>query len=82
MQPGTSKVPPHLRGVGLPSSGASNAAGASHKREVMNAEEAADFLRIPYDNFRRLAAGLPRHRVTERRYVYLRQELIEWLMRR
>lgn len=48
--------------------------------EVMNAEEAADFLRIPYQNFRRIAQGLPRHPVTERRYVYLRSELIEWLL--
>jgi len=48
----------------------------------MNAEEAADFLRIPYDNFRRMASDLPRHRISERRYVYVRGELLEWLMRR
>ncbi len=52
------------------------------EREVMNAEEAADFLRIAYDSFRRLAPELPRHRITERRYVYFRDELREWLMRR
>lgn len=73
MQPGTRKgtvLPP--RDVGLPLT----------SREVMNAEEAADFLRMPYDSFRRIAADVPRHRVTERRYVYLRNELLEWLMRR
>jgi hypothetical protein len=43
-------------------------------REVMNAKEAADFLRLPYDNFRRLARGLPPHAVSERRYVYLRED--------
>lgn len=75
MQPDTAQVPPHLRGVGLPSS-------ASHEREVMNAEEAAEFLRMPYDSFRRIASEVPRHRLTERRYVYLRDELRDWLMRR
>jgi hypothetical protein len=48
----------------------------------MNAEEAADFLRVPYDNFRKLAPTLPRHAVTERRYVYVRGELLEWLLKR
>jgi hypothetical protein len=39
-----------------------------HKsRELMNAEEAADFLRMPYSEFRRLALYLPRHRLIERR---------------
>ena len=41
-------------------------------RELMNAKEAADFLRMPYPEFRRLAPYLPRHRVAERRYVYHR----------
>jgi hypothetical protein len=48
----------------------------------MIAEEAADFLRIPYDSFRRMASELPRHRLTERRYVYFRNELHDWLMGR
>ena len=39
-----------------------------HKsRELMNAKEAADFLRMPYSELRRLAPYLPRHRLTERR---------------
>jgi hypothetical protein len=33
----------------------------------MNAKEAADFLRMPYSEFRRLAPYLPRHRLTESR---------------
>jgi len=47
-------------------------------RELMNAQEAADFLRISYPEFRRLAPYVPRHPVTERRYVYHRKELLEW----
>jgi hypothetical protein len=51
-------------------------------RELMNAKEAAEFLRIPYSEFRRLAPYLPRHPVTERRYVYHRKELLEWVLTR
>jgi hypothetical protein len=51
-------------------------------RELMNAKEAADFLRMPYSEFRRLAPYLPRHPVTERRYVYHRKELLEWVLTR
>ena len=51
-------------------------------RELMNANEAADFLRVPYSEFRRLAPYLPRHPVTERRYVYHRKELLEWVLTR
>jgi hypothetical protein len=51
-------------------------------RELMSAKEAADFLRMPYSEFRRLAPYLPRHPVTERRYVYHRQELLEWVLTR
>ena len=51
-------------------------------RELMNAKEAADFLRMPYSEFRRLAPYLPRHRVTERRYVYHRKELLDWVLTR
>ncbi len=50
--------------------------------ELMNAKEAADFLRIPDSEFRRLAPYLPRHSVTERRYVYHRKELLEWVLSR
>lgn len=48
-------------------------------KEVMNAKEAADFLRISESEFKRMAPGLPRHAVTERRYIYLRNELLAWL---
>lgn len=51
----------------------------SESREVMNAQEAADFLRIPYGTFRQLAPELPRHAITEARFVYLRSELLGWL---
>jgi hypothetical protein len=51
-------------------------------RELMNAQEAADFLRMPYSEFRRLAPYLPRHPVTERRYIYHRNELLEWVLTR
>ena len=43
---------------------------------------AADFLRISESEFKRMAPGLPRHAVTERRYIYLRSELLAWLTRR
>jgi hypothetical protein len=51
-------------------------------RELMNAKEAADFLRMPYSEFRRLAPYLPRPPVTERRYLYHRKELLEWVLTR
>ena len=57
--------------------------GSLHtSRELMNAQEAAEFLRIPYSEVRRLAPYLPRHPVTERRYVYHRKELLEWVLTR
>jgi hypothetical protein len=48
-------------------------------REVMDAKEAANFLRISESEFKRMAPRLPRHAVTERRYIYLRSELLAWL---
>ncbi len=51
-------------------------------KEVMDAKEAADFLRISESEFKRMAPGLPRHAVTERRYIYLRSELLAWLLGR
>lgn len=51
-------------------------------REVMDAREAADFLRIPYSEFKRIAPCLPRSPVTERRFVYYRRDLLEWLLER
>ncbi len=58
------------------------AAALSSGKEVMNAKEAADFLRISESEFKRMAPGLPRHAVTERRYIYLRSELLTWLLGR
>ena len=55
------------------------AAALASGREVMDAKEAADFLRISESEFKRMAPGLPRHAVTERRYIYLRSELLAWL---
>lgn len=54
------------------------------EREVMDAREAADFLRISYDLFKRMAGQgrFPRHAVTERNYVYLRSELLGWIASR
>jgi hypothetical protein len=51
-------------------------------REVMNGEEAADFLRISIAEFRRQVESLPRHQISATRYVYLRSELLEWLRSR
>ena len=45
----------------------------------MDTKQAADFLRISESEFERMAPRLPRHAVTERRYIYLRSELLAWL---
>ena len=58
-------------------------AGAlSSGRDVMDAKQAADFLRISESEFKRMAQRLPRHAVTERQYIYLRSELLAWLLGR
>src|SRR5215213_1740941 len=46
---------------------------------VMDAKEVASFLRISESEFERMAPRLPRHAVTERRYIYLQSELLAWL---
>jgi hypothetical protein len=51
-------------------------------REVMDAKEAASFLRISESEFKRMAPRLPPHAITERRYIYVRSELLAWLLRR
>jgi hypothetical protein len=51
-------------------------------KEVMDSREAAEFLRLPYSSFREIAPTLPRHAVTPQRFVYLRRELLEWLLER
>ncbi len=54
-----------------------------YDREVMNAEEAADFLRLSPTAFRRLAPALPRCQIYERSgYRYLRSDLLSWLRTR
>jgi hypothetical protein len=54
----------------------------SEAKEVMDAREAAEFLRLPYSSFREIAPTLPRHAVTPSRFVYLRGELLGWLLER
>ena len=52
----------------------------SQEREVMNAVEAADFLRLSEDAFRKLAPSLPRVALYGRfGYRYLRGDLLDWL---
>ena len=54
----------------------------SEAKEVMDSREAAEFLRLPYSSFREIAPTLPRHAVTPHRFVYVRRELLEWLLER
>ena len=62
---------------------ATEAARSPHDREVMNAEEAADFLRLSPTAFRKLAPSLPRCQLYERSgYRYLRSDLLAWLLLR
>ena len=62
---------------------AAKVARAPYDREVMNAEEAADFLRLSPTAFRRLAPTLPRYQIYERSgYRYLRSDLLVWLRAR
>ncbi len=55
---------------------------ASRSKEILDSKETAEFLRLPYSTFKRIAPGLPRHPVTEQRFVYHRGELIEWVLSR
>jgi hypothetical protein len=48
----------------------------------MDFRKAAEFLGLPYNNFREIAPSLPRHAVTPARFVYLRRELLKWLVER
>jgi len=52
----------------------------SEVKEVMNSKETAKFRRLPYSSFREIAPTLPRHAVTPQRFVYLRSELLAWLL--
>ena len=55
---------------------------ASRSKEILDSKEAAEFLRLPYSTFKRIAPSLPRHPVTEQRFVYHRGELVEWVLAR
>ena len=48
----------------------------------MDAKQAADFLRISESEFGRMASRLPRHAVAEWRCIYLRSEIVTWLLGR
>jgi excisionase family DNA binding protein len=56
---------------------------AARSREVMDAKQAAEFLRLSPSEFRKLAAAgvIPRHPVNGKSYRYLRGELLEWVRR-
>jgi Helix-turn-helix domain len=57
---------------------------AARSREVMDAKQAAEFLRLSPSEFRKLAAAgvISRHPVNGKSYRYLRGELLEWVRRR
>jgi hypothetical protein len=55
-------------------------AGNNAPREVMNAQEAADFLRLSEAHFRKIGPAVPRHKLPSGGYRYLRSELLEWLL--
>ncbi len=52
---------------------------AEGEKEVFNAREAAEFVCMPYDSFKRIAPTIDRLPVSEHRYVYLRKDLLTWL---
>jgi hypothetical protein len=52
---------------------------ASEAREVMRASEAAELLSMGEAAFRKLAPEVPRCRISDNRYVYLRKDLPSWL---
>ena len=54
----------------------------SEAKEVMDSREAAEFLRLPNSSFREIAPTLPRHAFKPQRFVYLRRELLVWLLER
>jgi hypothetical protein len=56
--------------------------GSAVPTRVMEAKEAASFVRLSESEFERMAPRLPRYAVTERRYIYLRSELLAWLLGR
>lgn len=51
----------------------------AEEREVMSPQEAADFLRMPYHSFKKIAPTIKRVPVSSQRFVYLREDLVAWL---
>ncbi len=51
---------------------------------VLEAPEAAAFLKLNLSEFKRLAAAgeIPRHKTTDNRYRYYAYELLDWLLAR
>jgi hypothetical protein len=47
--------------------------------EVMRASEAAEFLTMGQQAFSKIAPELPRSRISDSRFVYLRKDLLSWL---
>ena len=51
----------------------------AQEREVMSPQEAADFLRMPYHSFKKIAPTIKRVPASSQRFVYLREDLVAWL---
>lgn len=47
--------------------------------EAINSRDAAEFLAISHASFNKLAPSLPRCRISDNRFVYLRADLLSWL---
>jgi hypothetical protein len=51
-------------------------------KEVVDSSEAAEFPGLLYSSFREIDPALHGHAVSAQRFVYLRPELLAWLMER
>ena len=51
-------------------------------REVMNTRQATEFMGMTYNAFRLHDPAMPRRQISKQRYVYLREDLLEWLRSR
>jgi hypothetical protein len=54
-------------------------ARAESEKDVFSAREAAEFVCMSYDAFKRVASTIERVQISEHRYVYLRKDLLAWL---
>jgi len=54
---------------------------AERARGIMGPERAAEFLDMTPNEFKKVAPKLPRHAVSPRRFLYLADELREWVRR-